>query len=187
MTTSSTVARFLDAATEQSCTTHGPVPAADAAAFVAERCASAGGLVALSHVEPALANDALGAALHAVGVETLGPEAANWRARIPTATVGVTTALVAVAELGVVALVVGRGRPRSVSLLPETHVCVVAEVDVVDTLADALARVAAAPLHSALLWIGGPSRTGDLEMIVTLGVHGPRAVEIVVVNTTTFG
>jgi len=98
--------------------------------------------------------------------------------------VGVTVARVAVAELGVFSVEAGQRRPRSVSLLPETHVCVVAAHDVVDTFADALARVAAAALPSALLWIGGPSRTGDLEMITTLGVHGPRAVEIVVVDTS---
>ncbi len=49
------------------------------------------------------------------------------------------------------------------------------------TFADAIARVAAGPLPSALTWIGGPSRTGDLEMIQTLGVHGPAAVEVVLV------
>jgi L-lactate dehydrogenase complex protein LldG len=37
-------------------------------------------------------------------------------------------------------------------------------------------------MPSALTWIGGPSRTGDLEMITTLGVHGPRAVEIVLIG-----
>ena len=42
--------------------------------------------------------------------------------------------------------------------------------------------IAAGELPSALSWIGGPSRTADLEMITTLGVHGPRAVEVVLVS-----
>jgi L-lactate dehydrogenase complex protein LldG len=187
MTQADTVTRFLFATTEQSCTSHGPVAAEEAADFVAHRCAAAGGLVAVTDTEPVLDTGALTAALAELGVETLVPDAPDWRSRVPTATVGITAATVAVAELGVVAVVAGPRRPRSVSLLPETHICVVAADAVVDTLAEALARVAAAPLPSALLWIGGPSRTGDLEMIVTLGVHGPRAVEIVVVNTGTFG
>jgi L-lactate dehydrogenase complex protein LldG len=184
MTATDRVSRFIGAAAEQSCTVHDAVDAADAAAFVAGRCAALDGLVAVSDTEPALSTRALTGALDALGVETLMPDAADWRNRIATASVGVTTATVAVADLGVVAVVVGPRRPRSVSLLPETHICVVAAVDVVEDLAQALARVAGAPLPSALLWIGGPSRTGDLEMITTLGVHGPRAVEIVVVNTT---
>jgi len=45
-----------------------------------------------------------------------------------------------------------------------------------------MATIAAGALPSALTWIGGPSRTGDLEMITTLGVHGPRAVEVVLLR-----
>jgi L-lactate dehydrogenase complex protein LldG len=182
-----TVARFLAAVTEQSCTTSGPVAADLAAAHVAQRCAAfaAGGLVAVSDTDPVMHSGALLDALDAAGVAVLAPDDPDWRTRIPTAAVGVTIGGVAVADLGVVAVFTDVGRPRSVSLLPETHVCVVADDDVVETFADALARVAAAPLPSALLWIGGPSRTGDLEMITTLGVHGPRAVEMVVVDTST--
>jgi L-lactate dehydrogenase complex protein LldG len=179
------VERFLAAVTEQSCTTSRPVSAGRAAEHVARRCAAfaGAGLVAVSDTEPVIDTAALVAALEALGVDVLAPGDPEWRARIPTAAVGVTTGGVAVAELGVVAVVTNVARPRSVSLLPETHVCVLSAVDVVATLADALIRVAAAPLPSALLWIGGPSRTGDLEMITTLGVHGPRAVEMVVVET----
>ncbi|HWS46659.1 MAG TPA: LUD domain-containing protein, partial [Acidimicrobiia bacterium] len=69
-------------------------------------------------------------------------------------------------------------------LVPPAHVCVVRTADVVDTLADALARLAAtaSDLPSALTFVGGPSRTGDLEMILTLGVHGPRTVDVVLVD-----
>lgn len=185
------VARFRAATAEQSCTTHECAPNR-VAALIAERCAALGGLVALSDTEPALATADLVDALRGAGVELLLADDPDWRSRIPAAAIGVTTACVAVAELGVFAVAAGVGCPRAVSLLPETHICVVTADSVVETFADGLARVAegepaAAGLPSALLWIGGPSRTGDLEMIVTLGVHGPRAVEIVVVGTGTFG
>ena len=52
-----------------------------------------------------------------------------------------------------------------------------------DNVADAVTRVASGPLPSALTWVGGPSRTGDLEMIQTLGVHGPAAVEVVLLES----
>ena len=35
---------------------------------------------------------------------------------------------------------------------------------------------------SSMVLIAGPSRTGDIEMILTLGVHGPREVSLVVVG-----
>ncbi len=177
--------RFLASAAEQSCTIHEPVGAGEAAAFVAARAAAIGGLVALGSTEPALPTDSVHDALAAASITPLTTAAGDWRDRIPDATVGVTGACVAVANLGIFAVAAGPGCPRAVSLLPETHVCIVAESAVVETLADGLARVAAAgPLPSALLWIGGPSRTGDLEMITTLGVHGPRAVELVIVAGT---
>jgi L-lactate dehydrogenase complex protein LldG len=71
--------------------------------------------------------------------------------------------------------------PRAISLLPPVHVCVLRASDVVPDLAGAIASFAGS-LPSALTWIGGPSRTGDLEMITTLGVHGPTVVEVVIVD-----
>ena len=65
--------------------------------------------------------------------------------------------------------------------MPHTHLCVLRVADVVPTLADAFAQVAERGVPSAMSWISGPSRTGDLEMILTLGVHGPRAVEVVLI------
>ena len=61
------------------------------------------------------------------------------------------------------------------------HVCVLRASDIVPAFADAVASFAGT-LPSALTWIGGPSRTGDLEMITTLGVHGPTVVEVVIVG-----
>jgi L-lactate dehydrogenase complex protein LldG len=110
------------------------------------------------------------------------PEADGWRDRLPGARLGVTGSLLAVAETGSLALAAGSGAPRAVSLLPAVHLCLVSTADIVATFADAIARVGGGPLPSALTWIGGPSRTGDLEMIQTLGVHGPAAVEVVLVD-----
>jgi L-lactate utilization protein LutC len=87
-----------------------------------------------------------------------------------------------VARPAAIGLAAAPGSPRGTSLVPPDHVCVLRVADLVDTLADAMQTLAAGELPSALTWIGGPSRTGDLEMITTLGVHGPRTVEVVLLD-----
>jgi L-lactate dehydrogenase complex protein LldG len=64
-------------------------------------------------------------------------------------------------------------------------VCLVATGTVVATIADAIARLGSLGpdgLPSAITWIGGPSRTSDLEMRPTFGIHGPKTVEVVLVE-----
>jgi len=118
-------------------------------------------------------------ALRASGRDVMTPDDPAWTARLADAAVGITGSRLAVSDPAAIALEAAPGSPRATSLVPPEHVCVVRVTEVVATLADAMAAIAAADLPSALTWIGGPSRTGDLEMINTLGVHGPRAVEVV--------
>jgi L-lactate dehydrogenase complex protein LldG len=110
----------------------------------------------------------------------LTPDDPSWADRIAAIDVGVTGARLAVAEPATIALAAVPGSPRATSLIPPAHVCVLRTRAVVASLTDAIERVR--PLPSALTWIGGPSRTGDLEMIITLGVHGPRTVDVVLVE-----
>jgi L-lactate dehydrogenase complex protein LldG len=112
----------------------------------------------------------------------LTPDDAAWRERLPSAAVGITGAHIAVADPATIALAAAPGSPRATSLVPPRHLCVVRVSDVVPSLADAMARLGAKAMPSALTWIGGPSRTGDLEMIITLGVHGPRAVDVILLD-----
>lgn len=95
-----------------------------------------------------------------------------------------TGAALGVAATGSLLLAAGPRSPRAVSLLPAVHVCLVCASDVVADLASAFASLpaGAAGPPSALTWIGGPSRTGDLEMRTTIGVHGPRVVDVVIVD-----
>jgi L-lactate dehydrogenase complex protein LldG len=161
-----------------SCIVTGPVGVDDARAAIVERVPR-GALVACDDDLPI--PDVAGA-LRARGVELLAPDDPSWFGRLPEAAVGITGSRLAVAEPAAIALAAAPGSPRGTSLLPPVHVCVVRVADVVATLEEAMARVAAQELPSALTWIGGPSRTGDLEMVTTLGVHGPRAVEVVLLG-----
>lgn len=96
------------------------------------------------------------------------------------AEVGVTGALVAAAETGTLVLGAAPERPRSTSLVPRVHVALVPEDRLVPTYADAVARVAQLrPVPSGLQFITGPSSSGDIELVMVRGVHGPAEVHVV--------
>lgn len=103
--------------------------------------------------------------------------------RLDAAIVGVTGADAALADTGSVGLVHGKGRARLVSLLPPVHVALVSVERLHATLG---ALFAAEPdmLRTAanVVFVTGPSRTADIEMTLTRGVHGPRIVHVVFVG-----
>jgi L-lactate dehydrogenase complex protein LldG len=77
---------------------------------------------------------------------------------------------------------------RSVSLLPPVHVAVVQRAQIVATMADYLEVLSADPanlqqhLTSCVSFITGPSRTGDIELSLTVGVHGPGELHLVILD-----
>src|SRR5688572_14347347 len=107
------------------------------------------------------------------------------------APLGVTGADWALAETGTLILLSGPGRPRSTSLLPDTHVAVFGPSALLETLeqvgvmleahhADA---AAVGEAGGAINFITGPSRTADIELTLTRGVHGPKEVHVVFVES----
>ena len=98
--------------------------------------------------------------------------------------VGITGAFAAIAETGTLMVVSGPDTPASTSLLPETHVAVLAAGRIVAHMEEAwdLARAAFGQLPRAVNFISGPSRTGDIEQQLVLGAHGPYRVHIVIVR-----
>ena len=118
---------------------------------------------------------------------TVGPDEssqADLRALIAAAEVGLTEADYGVAESGTLALLHRPGQGRALSLLPPVHVAIVQAADLLPDLAALFLRLASDPRHpaSALTFITGPSRTGDIEFVLTKGVHGPAEVHIVLVE-----
>ncbi len=95
--------------------------------------------------------------------------------------VGLTGALAGIAATGSLVLPAGPGQPQTASLLPETHLAVLRAADIVPDLAAALALPAVKQAAMTSI-ITGPSRTADIEMTLTIGVHGPKRVVVFVVE-----
>ena len=93
-----------------------------------------------------------------------------------------TGATLAIAETGTVVLqnVSGQGR-RAVTLVPDYHLCVVRVEDVVETVPEAIGRLQATA-GLATTFVSGPSATADIEMTRIKGVHGPRFLDVILVE-----
>jgi len=96
------------------------------------------------------------------------------------ADVGVTGCHGAIAETGSLALISGPGCSRAVSLLPPVHVALVRRADLVASMGEFFATRADAMAQAAsCTFVTGPSRTADIELSLTIGVHGPGKVTII--------
>ena len=93
-----------------------------------------------------------------------------------------TGSTVAIAETGTVVLqnVAGQGR-RAATLVPDYHLCVVRAEDVVETVPEAMERLGATT-ELTTTFVSGPSATADIEMTRIKGVHGPRFLDVIVVE-----
>jgi len=97
---------------------------------------------------------------------------------------GITCADYALADTGTLALISGGEQHRLISLLPPVHVCLLDPRHIFPSLNDLLAHLHVAyetrgTLPQTLTCITGPSRTGDIEQTITLGVHGPRSLHVI--------
>ncbi|WP_432585950.1 LUD domain-containing protein [Streptomyces sp. HD1123-B1] len=93
----------------------------------------------------------------------------------------VTGCAVAIAETGTVVLDASpdQGR-RRITLVPDHHILVIrVPSQVVDSVPEALERLAPSRPQT---WISGPSATSDIELTRVEGVHGPRALDVVLVT-----
>lgn len=95
---------------------------------------------------------------------------------------GVTGAEAGFAESGSIVVRSGPGRPRMASLVPEIHVALLRRENIYRSLAHWAALHADTAADTAnLVFITGPSRTADIEQILTVGVHGPRRLHVVLI------
>lgn len=103
-------------------------------------------------------------------------------ARLEQASAGITGAWGGLADTGSLVISSGPARPRFASLLPPMHIALLSRSALYPTMAAFLtARPDAISAGSNLLFITGPSRTADIELTLTTGVHGPKALHVIVV------
>ena len=101
--------------------------------------------------------------------------------------VGVSEAFAGIAETGTLMLLSGRDMPATLNFLPDTHVIVVETDRIVGCYEDAWARLRRERgtdgfMPRGVNWITGPSRSADIELILLLGVHGPRRLHVLLID-----
>jgi L-lactate dehydrogenase complex protein LldG len=117
------------------------------------------------------------------GIEWVRDEALSHR-QLDAVEGVMTGCTVAIALTGTIVLChSAREGRRALTLVPDYHLCLVEAEQVVETVSEALRRLDR--LNPALVTtISGPSATADIEMTRVKGVHGPRTVDVVLVEET---
>lgn len=92
----------------------------------------------------------------------------------------VTGCSLAIAETGSIVLAGGPAGRRALTLLPDLHVCVVRTEEIVPDVPDAIAALASQ--RRPIVFVSGPSATSDIELERVEGVHGPRRLEVVLIE-----
>ena len=113
-------------------------------------------------------------ALRSIGVGIISPYASN--REVAECDLGVTGADFALPETGTLVLRSSIEQPRTVSLLPRVHLALIRPV----CLRADLHQVFEEAKHAGyFVFVTGPSRTADIELTVTVGVHGPKTLCVI--------
>jgi L-lactate dehydrogenase complex protein LldG len=168
LTAAPDVARFAETVAEyQARVRH--VPAADIAEAVAA-LVGAGTTVIPADLPPAWVS----------GIRTIADEPALSISELDRADAVVTGCALGIAATGTIVLDAGaaQGR-RALTLVPDHHICVIETTQIVDTVPQGFAALD--PMRP-LTFISGPSATSDIELERVEGVHGPRILDVLIVD-----
>jgi L-lactate dehydrogenase complex protein LldG len=97
--------------------------------------------------------------------------------------VGITTTICGLADTGSILVADGEGEPLRASLLPAIHIAILRASDILPSLADAMSLPGLREAKAVVV-ITGPSRTADIEMSLTIGMHGPGELHVFLVHGT---
>lgn len=112
-------------------------------------------------------------ALRSLGVEVISPYAPN--REVAECELGITGADFALPETGTLGLRSTIEQPRTVSLLPRVHLSLIQKSCL---RADLQPIFEEAKRDDSFVFVTGPSRTADIELTVTVGVHGPKTLYV---------
>ena len=184
------VERFSAALTALTGHVHRATDEAAAGRIIVEVLRQAGSRQALAWDDDALGCPGALTVVREAGMELVAPrlpaDAAARLARLQeleTLAVGLSGAQAGLADTGSIVLASGPGQPRLASLLPPIHIALLPVSRLCPSLPAYLAEVGARVVASSqVIVITGPSRTADIEMSLTYGVHGPREIHVVLVD-----
>ncbi len=105
--------------------------------------------------------------------------------RVSMSDIGITEADYAISDTGTMVLLANKNQPRSISLLPPIHLAVVKKENIVRNIHDLFVILKdtlseTQELGSCMTFITGPSRTADIELNLTLGVHGSKELYVII-------
>ena len=119
------------------------------------------------------------------GIELLRDDPPLSNEQLDTSSGVLTSCALGIAQTGTIVLDSGTAQGRRVlTLLPDYHLCVINEEQIVDLVPEAIAKLSeAVKLHGRpLTFVSGPSATSDIELNRVEGVHGPRTLDVLVVS-----
>jgi L-lactate dehydrogenase complex protein LldG len=144
--------------------------------------------VALS-ASPAVVSLGVESVLAEVGVEIIPLPADSatssrleYKRRLMTADLGITGADFGLAESGTLVVRTGQSEGRLVSLVPPVHMAILTADRLLPDVAALIPHLPHPPSSSGVIFITGPSRTADIELTLTVGVHGPRELHVLLLE-----
>lgn len=100
--------------------------------------------------------------------------------------VSLSRASAAAAETGTLFLVSGAENPTTLNFLPDTHIVVIREKDIVGSYEDAWNALRGTygegNMPRTVNLVSGPSRTADIDQIIVMGAHGPRRLHVIIIK-----
>jgi L-lactate dehydrogenase complex protein LldG len=187
--TDSLVARFTQEATAVSAQVHRLFGKPQFVEKVLEVCANQAGEVALSG-SVFFSEMELQTALAGRGLTTFESDETDHGkliVRLANCAVGVTAVDYAVAETGTLVLSSDEPNALLVSLLPPVHIAVVRSAQMIASIDETISilskdRTERVNPSRSVTMVTGPSRTSDVELVLSIGVHGPKALHVIILD-----
>ena len=141
-------------------------------------------LINALNLEETLAPDGVGVFTTAGSKKPDAVERETIRTRLIQSYIGITSADFCVAPSATLVMRTRPNQPRAVSLVPSIHVAVIKSDQILENLRELYFRLKWDPkeqgegLTNCMTFISGPSKTGDIELEMVYGAHGPRQLYV---------